>query len=56
MEQILLNIKVERVREGRYRGVCEEIEELAVEGSTAYETITAARSKAKQLLATTREG
>jgi len=56
MEQLLLNIKVERIREGRYRGVCDEIDDLTVEGATAYETITAARRKARQLIATMQEG
>jgi hypothetical protein len=55
MERLLLNVKVERIREGRYRGICQEISDLTVEGSTAYETITATRSKAQQILAATEE-
>lgn len=51
MERLLLNIKVEQINEGRYRGICEDVGGLTVEGSTAYETITAARLKARQILA-----
>ncbi len=43
------NIKVLRISEGCYRGVCDEIRELSVEGPTVWETLKAARIAVRQL-------
>lgn len=48
MEQ-LINIKVQRVRDGCYRGFSDEIHDLTVEGPTVWETLKAARLAARQL-------
>ena len=46
----LINIKVQRIADGHYRGFSDEITELAVEGSTVWETLKAARCAARQIL------
>jgi hypothetical protein len=48
----LINIKVQRISDGLYRGFSDEFDELAVEGPTVWETLKAARSAARQIIGT----
>ena len=46
----LINIKVQRISDGHYRGFSDEIAELTVEGTTVWETLKAARVAARQFI------
>ena len=39
-----INIKVQRISDGCYRAVSDELDDLIVEGSTVWETLEAART------------
>jgi len=45
----LVNFKVKRISEGRYRCCCNEVSEISVEGATEWEALTAARKAVRQL-------
>ncbi len=51
----LINIKVIRVSESRYRGYADGLGDLGVEGASVWETLTAARKAARKLLTATEE-
>ena len=46
----LINIKVQRISEGCYRGFSEDVNDLTVEGTTVWETLKAFRVAARQVL------
>ena len=46
----LINIKVQRIGDGCYRGFSDDISDLTVEGTTVWETLKAYRIAARQLL------
>lgn len=48
----LVNFKVKRISEGRYRCISDDFSDLTVEGSTEWEAVTAARKMASQLVGT----
>jgi len=48
----LVNFKVKRISEGRYRCCCDDISDISVEGSTEWEALTAARKAVRQLVGT----
>jgi hypothetical protein len=45
----LINIKVQRIGDGCYRGFSDEIQELFVEGPTVWETLKAARHAVRKI-------